>query len=133
MKSPFVKARRKASQVKIDYGKAPRPALSIPDQSLSIKEILTRYTRGVPVDVRTRRPVYVDQDEFDLEKLSRMEFSDKMSIAEQLRAEYDAQIADLEAKASARRQAIEEAKRAAEAARSAPAETKKEPEKGSKA
>lgn len=133
MKSAFVKFRLNPIKGVQSYGPPLRKQLAIPDQSLSIKEILNRYVRGVPVDVRHREPVYVDQSEFDLEQLSRMEFSDKMSIAERLRAEYDAKVADLEAKASARSQAKKEAQGASNKANEAPADTQKEPGEGSKA
>lgn len=90
MQSAIVKGRLKVKDRKIDYGKSHRKQLAIPDQSLSIRTIMDRYTRGIPVDVKHRMPFYSDQTEFDLELLSRMEFDDKMSVAHKLRAQFDA-------------------------------------------
>lgn len=69
---------------KINYKKQ-RKSLAIPDQSLSIQEIVKRFVRGIPVDVLQREPVYADQNEFDLEKLSRMDFGEKAEYASNLR------------------------------------------------
>lgn len=68
---------------RIDYGKT-RPSIAIPDQSLSIQEIVKRYVRGVPVDVIQRPPVWSDQEEYDLEKLGRMDFGEKHEYAQAL-------------------------------------------------
>lgn len=62
-----------------------RKTRTIPDQTLTIKEIVARFTRGIPVDVIQREAVYLDQDEHDFEQLSRMEFGEKANMAEQLR------------------------------------------------
>lgn len=56
----------------------------IPDQSLSIAEIVKRYVRGVPVDILQREPVYTEQTTEDLEKLSRMDFGEKHAYAQEL-------------------------------------------------
>lgn len=68
---------------KIDY-KTLKKSVVIPDQSLSVQEIVKRYVRGVPVDVIQRERVYIDQNEFDLEKLSRMDFAEKLEYASAL-------------------------------------------------
>lgn len=70
----------------VDYSAEPRlKSKTIPDQSLSILEIVRRYVRGIPVDVVQREPVYSDQTEFDLEKLSRMNFAEKAAFADELK------------------------------------------------
>lgn len=68
---------------KIDYGKV-RKSMTVPDQSLSIDEIVKRYVRGLPVDVIQRQGVYVDQNDHDLEKMSRMNFADQADMAEEM-------------------------------------------------
>lgn len=70
----------KYQQPKINYKKR-RPSKTVPDQSLSIKEIVSRFVRGIPVDVQQREGVYVDQSDHDLEKLSRMDFAEKADMA----------------------------------------------------
>lgn len=67
---------------KINYSKR-RKGRAIPDQSLTIQEIVKRYVRGIPVDVLQRTPVYSDQEDHDLEKISRMDFGEKAAYAAQ--------------------------------------------------
>lgn len=67
----------------VKFGKV-RPSKTVPDQSLSIQEIVKRYVKGIPVDVVKRHPVYSDQQDDDLEKLSRMDFGEKAAYAAQL-------------------------------------------------
>lgn len=73
----------------IDY-KTVRKSMTVPDQAMSIKEIVRRFVRGIPVDVVQRKPIYMDQNDHDFEQLSRMEFGDKAEMAEQLKAENEA-------------------------------------------
>lgn len=65
----------------VKYGGPVMKSRTIPDQSLSIKEIVRRYVKGIPVDVVERTPVYCEQSEHDLEKLSRMDFGEKAEYA----------------------------------------------------
>jgi hypothetical protein len=65
---------------KIDYERASKGS-TIPDQSMSIETIIKRYVKGAPVDVNTDRGVYLDQNEYDFEKLSRQDFDDKHEFA----------------------------------------------------
>lgn len=74
---------------------------------MSIQEIVRRFVRGISVDVIQREPVYSDQNEYDLEKLNRMDFSEKEALA-----------SEMSALAQSQKQAIyanEQAKRAREA------------------
>lgn len=68
----------------VDFSKT-RKSLTVPNQSMSIRTILEKYTRGIPVDIVKREPIYLDQDEFDLEKLKRLDFSEKAALADELR------------------------------------------------
>lgn len=58
-----------------------RKSVCIPDQSMSVQEIVRRFVRGIPIDVKQREAVYVDQNDHDLEKLSRMDFGEKAEFA----------------------------------------------------
>lgn len=69
---------------KIDYSKR-RATTAQPNQSMSIQEIVRRYVKGIPVDVTQRQPMYNEQDHYDLEKLSRMDFGEKAELADQLK------------------------------------------------
>lgn len=70
--------------------------VTVPDQSLSIQEIVRRYTRGVNVDDPYLTPVYVDQNTHDLEKITRMDVLDKTELARQIRTEFNSTLSALE-------------------------------------
>lgn len=103
---------------KIDYKKR-RKSFAIPDQSMSIQEIVKRFVRGIPVDIIQRNAVYSDQNDHDLEKLNRMDFADKTQFAKDLRQRSEAQLDELLEADDAHRfaKAAEEAKNAAKAER----------------
>lgn len=63
-------------------GAKPRKSKVVPDQSMTIKEIVKRYVKGIPVDILQREPVYMDQNQEDFEKLGRMDFGEKFNYAE---------------------------------------------------
>lgn len=78
-----------------------RKSTTIPDQSMSIQEIVKRYVRGVPVDILQREQVYLDQSDHDFEKISRMDFGDKAMLAdefaqkaEDVQAEYNERVSE---------------------------------------
>lgn len=93
--------------------------LTVPNQAMSLEEILERFVRGEPVNVG-KDPVYDDGDE-DLEKLSHMDLVDKAEYVERLKdtqKAYKKQEAD-KVKAEKERlkaEAIAEAKKEAEKA-----------------
>lgn len=103
---------------KIDYKKR-RKSFAIPDQSMSIQEIVKRFVRGIPVDILQREAVYSDQSDHDLEKLNRMDFADKTQFAKDLRQRSETQLNELLEADDAHRfaKAAEEAKNAARAER----------------
>lgn len=57
------------------------PDMCIPDQTMSIREILDRYTRGLPIS-QGKVPVYNNDDEElnHLAHLDRMELTDRMTL-----------------------------------------------------
>lgn len=65
----------------VDFKKPTGKTQVVPDQSLSIREIVKRFVKGIPVDVAQRQPVFNDQTEADLEKLARMDFAEKVEYA----------------------------------------------------
>ncbi len=56
-----VKNSLNASEFSKNYKKFTQPSLTVPDQTMSIKTILERYTRGLPVGGRT--DVVFDEDD----------------------------------------------------------------------
>jgi len=71
-----------------------KPSKTVPDQSLSIQEILKRYARGLPLS-DTRTPLYEGEDEMpDIEKL---DLAEREMLADQYRQELE----EIKAKANA--------------------------------
>lgn len=97
----------------VNYKKR-RKSMTIPDQSLTIQQIMDRFVQGIPVNVSKNDGVYLDQDDYDLEKMSRMNFADKSAMSDELRAQAKAQketlIAKEELETTRRKQRIEKAK-----------------------
>jgi len=83
-----------------DFKKIPK--ILVPDQSLSLKEILTRFTRGEAVPVG-KQGEFDDEADEDLEKLANADLVDKAEFIdrmEQIRRAHDKQ-----EKAKAKREA----------------------------
>lgn len=60
--------------------------MTIPNQGMSMRTIVDRFVKNLSVNAVQRDPVYIDQNEFDFEQLSRMDFGEKKAAAEELRA-----------------------------------------------
>lgn len=82
----------------IDFNKVGK-SMTVPDQSLSIQEIVRRYVKGIPVDVVQRQGVYIDQDLYDLEAMSRKDFAQKAALAVELLEQCDSMASDVKAEA----------------------------------
>lgn len=75
----------------VDYGKVPYKSKTVPDQSMSIHELVRRFVKGIPADVEQRRSVYnPDNNEVDLEKLGRLDPADKAYEAASMHAQNEA-------------------------------------------
>lgn len=68
----------------VDF-KTRRKSRTVPNQSLSIKEIVARYVRGLPADVQIKQGVYMEQHAHDFNKLSMMDSADKAFMAGEMR------------------------------------------------
>lgn len=77
--------------------KRTKKSMTIPDQSMSIQEIVKRFVRGIPVDVVQRKGVYIDQSDHDLERMSRMDFGEKAALADEMRGQADSILNQLKA------------------------------------
>lgn len=61
-----------------------KPSMTVPEMTMSLKEILSRYTRGG--EVATFTPVYQDNDEFDENPdFSKMDATEKLQYARQIK------------------------------------------------
>lgn len=91
-----------------------RKQRAIPDQTMSVREIVRRFVKGIPVDVVQRQGVYIDPSkEIDYEKVSRLDFGEKVEFAGELRREAEVAYTELEERAEAERLARDEAKKKA--------------------
>lgn len=70
----------------IDFNKVNK-SMTLPSQALTMKEIMERFTRGVPIDAKHRNPVYLPENDIDLEKVSRMDFAEKHAFQQELSAQ----------------------------------------------
>lgn len=97
-----------------------RKVRTVPDQSLTVRDILYKFAKGLPVAQRVQESIFLDQDKYDMEALSRMSFDEKMEFADKLKAEAQQIKEAFEAKkvndelAKRERERLEEAKRFAE-------------------
>lgn len=57
-----------------------QPSLTIPDQAMSIREIMERYARGLPLD-NVKVPIYNGEDD-DFPDLAKMDLADRQAYIE---------------------------------------------------
>ena len=72
-----------------------QPSMTIPDQSMSIREIMDRYARGLPI-VSAGVPIY-EGEEGEFADLSKMDLADREKYIEERKAEYEELHAKIEA------------------------------------
>lgn len=58
------------------------PSLTVPDQSMSLKEIIDRYQRGIPMNVAEHVPIY-HGDEMELPDIRKMDLAEIQEMREQ--------------------------------------------------
>lgn len=56
------------------------PSMTIPDQTMSIKDIMARFTRGLPIE-GGKTPIYYGEDN-DFPDMSRLDISERQEIIE---------------------------------------------------
>lgn len=62
------------------------PSLTIPDQSLSVSQIMARYAQGLPLD-GVKVPVYDGDDDVDLPDPRRLDLAERQELAENVSRE----------------------------------------------
>jgi hypothetical protein len=75
-----VKNSMNASQFEKNYEKNGLPSMTVPDQTMSIRTILERYSRGLPVGGRT--DIYYDEDD-TLPDPRTLDLTERQELAEQ--------------------------------------------------
>lgn len=92
---------------RVDFSKKMGGSKTLPKQSLTPREIVDRFTKGMPINVGKKEGVYMDHNNTDYERISRMDFAEKHEVARE-QASFRNEVMD------AAKQAIEQAKRAKE-------------------
>lgn len=62
-----------------------KPGLTVPDQTMSIKEIMERFARGIPMDNVAKIPIY-DGEENQLPDIRTLDLSEVQQLTEEARA-----------------------------------------------
>lgn len=89
---------------------------TLPDQAMPMSMIMDKFTRNVPVNVIRHESVYMDEnDEFDFEKISRMDFGEKAALAAEMKERAARIKQELTDVAEAERKAQEDAKKISDA------------------
>lgn len=96
---------------KKDY-KTKQKSMTVPNQALTVKQIVDRWVKGLPVEVSQRQPQYMDQNDRDYSKLAGLDRAEQAYIAtemseqaEQLGRQVEANQATLEAQEAEEREA----------------------------
>jgi len=112
----------KHTKPKRDWGKSQ----TLPDQNYTVKELFTRFARGIPVQAARQEPIFLgEENNVDLEKVSKMSIMDKADLSDELLAkaeDIDQQLTEAKAKRSEAK-----AKAEAEKAQPKPVEAPKDP------
>lgn len=82
-----------------------QPSNTIPDQSLPLRTILDRYTRGLPMDIPVTANMYEGESEFDIPDLRTLDLADQQEIMEKAREQTKALERRLQEQARERKKA----------------------------
>lgn len=96
-----------------------------PDQNYTVKELFHRFVRGLPVQASRQEPMFLgEENDIDLEKVSKLSAMDKSDLADEMAAKAEAidqtltdakaKRSEAKAKAEAEKASADAAKRAAE-------------------
>lgn len=82
--------------------------ITVPDKSLSPREIMDRFTRGLPMEIRKLDPVYLNHPDLDLEKISDLSNADRAEFAERMADDNKQHLRTLQANAEESKRAKQE-------------------------
>lgn len=61
-----------------------KPSMTVPDQTMSLKQLLDRYRRGLPVIGNDSEPIYYGEEGMDLPDLKKMDLSEIAELKAQV-------------------------------------------------
>lgn len=73
---------------KYEGQKNEQPSMTIPDQTMSLREILTRYAKGLPIDGE-KVPIWEGEEGFDIDP-DKLDLAEREELAEKAREELKA-------------------------------------------
>lgn len=82
-----------------------QPSMTIPDQTMSMQEILRRFASGLPIQ-GAKVPEYTGEDD-DMPDMEHMDLAERQEVLEAARDELNAIKAQANAKAAAKREAAQ--------------------------
>jgi len=94
------------------YSRTVGPSETVPDDTLSIKQILAKHVRGMRIEAENwKTPLYdgdCDHDSHDLEAVNRLDLAEKHELSEVLKADIERRKADIKAvsEATSRNKAV---------------------------
>lgn len=75
------------------------PSVTVPNESYTIQEIMERFVKGAPVNVKHKEAVFAkedaDFDSHDLEKIHQGDIVERMEVADEMLSDLKAKEADL--------------------------------------
>lgn len=88
---PFlVKTQYNREEHPCNYEENNKPSLTIPDQTLTIRQIIDRYTRGLPISTSMQNPIFQEDEVFnDVPDVNRLDLHDRMEFANNARQELE--------------------------------------------
>lgn len=93
-----------ADQRPKDYEVSFKPSMTIPDQSMSLKEILDRFARGLPLDGEKVGMYHGDEMPVQLQKMDLTEIQELREQLNEQMLKYKQEMADLQEKRNAENQ-----------------------------
>lgn len=73
----------------VDFKKRRVSKHVVPNQSMTMREVIERFVKGLPLDIKEKPKLYVDQNEYDFEKMSGLDPTEKAYKATEFKAQAD--------------------------------------------
>lgn len=89
---------------KVDYKKIRVSKHVMPNQSMTMKEVIDRFVRGLSLDLKQKPKIYLEQNDYDFEKMSGMEPTEKAYQATEFKAQAEALSEEVKANDVARKE-----------------------------
>lgn len=82
---------------KVDFKRVRVSKHVIPNQSMTMKEVIERFVRGLPLDIKEKPKIYLEQNDYDFEKMSGLDPTEKAYQATEFEAQAEALSEEIQA------------------------------------